>query len=130
MIKKIIYIVLGAIAFGFGTLGIWVPGLPTTPLYLLAAWLWSRSSKRLNDYLLSRPAYQKYVQRPFLERKLQPKTLLRMHFGVGLMMLISTLIVRQTWFSVMMAVMFLGHIVGMRWYFRDMLRASAAEKAK
>ncbi|QBO36164.1 DUF454 domain-containing protein [Periweissella cryptocerci] len=130
MIKKIIYIALGAIAFGFGTLGIWVPGLPTTPLYLLAAWLWSRSSERLNNYLLSRPAYQKYVQRPFIERKMQPKSLLKMHIGVGAMMLISTLLVRQTWFSLMMAFLFVGHIVGMRWYFRDMLRAPVAEEAE
>jgi uncharacterized membrane protein YbaN (DUF454 family) len=127
MVKKIIYIVLGSIAFGIGTLGIWLPGLPTTPLYLLAAWLWSRSSERLNNYLLSRPAYQKFVQKPLIERKMTAKTLMRIHVMVGIMMLGSTLIVRHTWFTILMIVIFLVHLVGMRWYFREAIRGNVVE---
>lgn len=51
--KKYIFVTLGMIAVGLGTLGIVVPGLPTTPFLLLASWLFYRSSPRLQQWLLN-----------------------------------------------------------------------------
>ena len=60
-IKKLLYILAGSIAFGLGVLGVFVPGLPTTPFILLASWLYIRSSKRLYEWLLASPM-GKYVK--------------------------------------------------------------------
>jgi uncharacterized protein len=38
-----------------GLLGVFIPGLPTTPFVLLAAWAASRGSERLHDWLLNHP---------------------------------------------------------------------------
>lgn len=45
------YFILALLALALGIIGIFVPGLPTTPFILLAAWAAARSSKRLHRYL-------------------------------------------------------------------------------
>lgn len=46
------------LAYGFtglALIGVFVPGLPTTPFVLLAAWAASRGSPRLHDWLYDHP---------------------------------------------------------------------------
>lgn len=49
---RIFFIVAGCIAVILGTIGVVVPGLPTTPLVLLASWCFYKSSPRLQAWLL------------------------------------------------------------------------------
>lgn len=49
---RYIFIVCGCIAVILGTIGVVVPGLPTTPLVLLASWCFYKSSPRLQAWLL------------------------------------------------------------------------------
>ena len=59
---KIILVILGAVSFGLAVAGIFLPLLPTTPLLLLAAALWLKSSDRLYHWLLNHPVFGVYIE--------------------------------------------------------------------
>jgi len=54
-VTRMIFVVLGFVCLALGIVGLFLPLLPTTPFLLLAAALFSRGSKRLHGWLLSRP---------------------------------------------------------------------------
>ncbi len=49
---RYLFILAGGIAVVLGTIGIVIPGLPTTPFVLLASWCFYKSSTRLQAWLL------------------------------------------------------------------------------
>lgn len=66
--KRTLYIVLGSLFLGLGTVGIFVPLLPTTPFWLLTAWFYLRSSQRLYDKAMAN-RYFGSVVRGYVEDK-------------------------------------------------------------
>lgn len=48
---------LAYVSLGLGLVGIVVPGLPTVPFVLLAAFAAARGSQRLHDWLLAHPQF-------------------------------------------------------------------------
>jgi uncharacterized protein len=61
--RKYLLIAAGSISLGLGVIGIFVPLLPTTPFLLLAAACYARGSRRLHDWLMSRPRLGEYIRR-------------------------------------------------------------------
>ncbi|EQC45280.1 YbaN family protein [Bacteriovorax sp. Seq25_V] len=50
--KKLIFLTLGFVSIILGFIGLFLPILPTTPFLILAAYLFSQSSKRMHNWLL------------------------------------------------------------------------------
>ena len=50
---KYLYMLLGLLFVGLGFLGILIPGLPTTIFIIIAAWFFSKSSRKLETWLLT-----------------------------------------------------------------------------
>lgn len=61
MMKKILLVIGGCLSLGLGILGIVVPLLPTTPLVLLSAWCFARSSDRLYSWLINHPRFGQVI---------------------------------------------------------------------
>lgn len=57
MIKRRLYLVAGLVSVGLGTIGIFLPILPTVPFMILAAFCFARSSPALEAKLLNHPRY-------------------------------------------------------------------------
>lgn len=62
MIRKYLLITAGVISLTLGTIGIFLPLLPTTPFLLLSAACFIRSSERLYNWLINHKLFGKYIK--------------------------------------------------------------------
>lgn len=60
---RIVWAGAGLVSVGLGGLGIIVPGLPTTVFFIIAAWCFSKSSPRLEQWVLDLPRIGPAVRR-------------------------------------------------------------------
>jgi len=72
LIIRIFWILLGSLFVGIGTIGIFVPGLPTTVFLILAAACYIRSSEKLYNWLIKNKTFGKYIK-DFREGKGMPQ---------------------------------------------------------
>lgn len=80
--------VLAVAAFGLGIVGIFVPGLPTVPFVILAAWAASKGWPAFEIWLLNHVRFGRYI-REWREHRKVPK---RAKIYASAMMLLSTLL--------------------------------------
>jgi hypothetical protein len=52
---RVVWLAAGLLCVGVGGVGLVVPGLPTTVFFIMAAWCFSRSSRRLERWVLALP---------------------------------------------------------------------------
>jgi hypothetical protein len=59
---RLLWIILGSTFVAIGTIGIFVPGLPTTVFMILAAACYIRSSEKLYNWLIQNKTFGKYIK--------------------------------------------------------------------
>jgi len=72
LLVRIFWIILGCSFVFIGTVGIFVPGLPTTIFMILAAACFIRSSEKLYKWLINNKYFGKYIK-DYREGKGMPK---------------------------------------------------------
>lgn len=95
MLKRRLFIALGFLSFGLGSIGVILPVLPTTPFLLLAAYSFSRGSARFEKWLKQTVLYQKYaadfVEKGFIAKDKKWKILLNIYLLMGFSIIIVPL---------------------------------------
>lgn len=61
-VYRFVLIGFGFTFVGLGVIGVFVPGLPTTPFLLLAAACFARSSKKFYNWLLNHKIFGTYIK--------------------------------------------------------------------
>lgn len=88
-LRRALWIALAYAALGLGVIGIFVPGLPTTPFILVAAWAAAKSSRRLHQWLLDHrlfgPMVRDWQARGAVSRKAKRMAVLMMSLCAVLM---------------------------------------------
>lgn len=115
--KKILYMALGCLTFGLGTLGIFLPILPTTIFYILTAFFWMRSSDFLYTKFIESTYYKKYIQESIVEKKITPFGRVKLFSTLFVIFAIPCLIVRNPFMTTTLAIVFLAHLIGLNLYF-------------
>ncbi|MGH8501034.1 MAG: YbaN family protein [Gammaproteobacteria bacterium] len=72
-LAKTILIASGTLFAALGFIGVVVPGLPTTPFLLLAAWCYARSSVRFHRWLLTNRWFGDYLRNYQEGRGMRPR---------------------------------------------------------
>lgn len=86
MIKRVIFLILGFICLALGTIGVFLPVLPTVPFYLATVFCFAQSSKRLHDWFIETKLYKKHLQSFVEKRGMLLKTKISIIASVTLLM--------------------------------------------
>ena len=111
-IKKIVFVTLGLICVGFGTLGIVVPVLPTFPLYLLATFLFANSSEKMHDWFTHTGLYKKYLESYVDNRSMLLRTKLVIWFSCTIITAIGFVMSLRgdlIWVCVLLAIIWIAY---------------------
>lgn len=113
-IKKYIFVVLGCICLGLGTVGVFLPILPTTPFYLLTVFFFANSSQKLHDWFLGTKLYQKHLDSFVKQRGMLRSTKISIICTVTLLMGFGCFMMARKgiWIPcVILAIVWLVHIL-------------------
>ena len=101
---RIILIIIGWLSVALGTLGVFLPLLPTTPFILLAAWCFARSSPRFHHWLLYRSWFGGYLRHWQQYRAMPPGAKPRAVMMILLTFAISLWLVNLTWVRIFLLI--------------------------
>ena len=85
--KKIVNGICVALAFvcvGLGVIGIVLPILPTTPLFIAAACLFAKGSEKFHAWFLSTKLYKKYIESAVKNGTMEKKAKRNMMITLGI----------------------------------------------
>ena len=111
-LKKALYIALGCLSLGIGSLGAVLPLLSAFPFLLLAAFCFGRSSEKLHTWFIGTKLYKDNLESYIQGKGMTKKTKVRIMVTVTLLMSIGFVMMHQvTLGRIVLACVWIFHIV-------------------
>lgn len=95
---RVFYICLGSLSLSLGILGIFLPLLPTTPLLLLTAFCYVRSSQKLYHWLLNQRFIGPIIKNYYEKKGIPRKTKIIVLSTLWLTILLSAFVFIEQWY--------------------------------
>ena len=128
-LKKITFIGLGCICLALGTVGVFLPILPTTPFYLLTLFFFTNSSERLHSWFLGTKLYKKHLESFVKKRGMLISTKISIMTTVTLLMAFAVFMMlrKGVWIPcIIIGVVWLAHV----YYFLFRVKTISREEAE
>lgn len=122
---KIIWLFLGFLCLGLGTIGIILPILPTVPFYMATVFCFAKSSKRLHDWFVGSRLYQKHLAAFVQKRSMTLQSKLTILGSVTVIMAIGFLCMKNVPIGrICLLIVWICHV----WYFMFRVATEKEEK--
>lgn len=110
--KRILFVILGCLCLGLGTVGIVLPLLPTVPFYLATVFFFANSSKRLHHWFTGTKMYRKHLESYVKKEGMTVRTKATIMASASLMMGIGFLCMSRVPIArIVLAVVWVCHII-------------------
>ncbi len=111
-IMKVFWIIIGSLALALGTIGIFLPVLPTVPFYMLTVFAFANSSEKLHKWFLSTRMYKNYLENYVEKKGMTIKTKLTLLITVTLLMGFGFFMMKSVPIGrIILAIVWIGHII-------------------
>lgn len=104
---RIIYLMIGILAMSMGAIGVLLPVLPTTPFLLLAAFCFTKSSKRFHAWFIQTKLYRNHLESFVMERAMTLKTKISLLLFASSMLLFAMFVMQHLYLRIFLLALML-----------------------
>lgn len=119
------WITLGSVCLALGTVGVFIPILPTVPFYLVTVFCYAKGSKRLHKWFLGTSLYKKHLESFVQHKTMTLRTRLTIMGSVTALMAVGFILMKNVPVGrIILAVVWAMHIV----YFTFFVKSAPADE--
>jgi uncharacterized membrane protein YbaN (DUF454 family) len=109
---RYLFIAIGVIALAIGTIGVFVPFLPSTPFFLIVIACFAKGSTRLHDWFLSTKLYKKHLEHFVKNRAMSLQTKIACICSITILMGFGFFMMKNVPIGrIVLSIVWAGHIL-------------------